>query len=98
MTMRTADALALVASIATRWGENAEEGLTTRVQAATTDAECATVAEASGAELEEVTELRDLWRAQETVKALLEQQGCEGFDAGARDGMLTTLCDIIVFG
>jgi hypothetical protein len=41
------------------------------------------------------------WRARnalEVIKALLEQKGCEHFDSAVRDGKLTTLCDLIVFG
>ena len=41
------------------------------------------------------------WRARnalEVIEALLAQRGCEHFDSEVRDGKLTTLCDLIVFG
>jgi hypothetical protein len=60
-------ALAHVIDLATRFGENAEEGFAQRVRATDSDSECARIADASGAELEEVTLIRDLWRAVEIL-------------------------------
>lgn len=33
-----------------------------------------------------------------TLHAILIQQGCEEHDPGVRDGMLTTLMDLVIFG
>ena len=33
-----------------------------------------------------------------TVEAVLAQRGCESFDPAVKDGKLTTLCDVAVFG
>ena len=62
-------ALAHVIDVATRFGENAEEGFAQRVRATDSDSQCAAIAEASGAELEEVTLIRDLWRSVELLQS-----------------------------
>jgi hypothetical protein len=35
---------------------------------------------------------------QHTIGCLLAQQGCEDFDPAVKDGTLTSLCEIIMFG
>lgn len=32
------------------------------------------------------------------IAAMIQQQGCEEHDASCRDGRLTSLCDVIMFG
>jgi len=71
--MTTKQALSIVIDIASRWGENTEEGFSTRIQPEMTDADCKEIAEASGEELDNVLEVRDLWRA---IKSL--QPGAAG--------------------
>jgi hypothetical protein len=97
-SMSAADAIAAVLDKASRWGENTEEGFSTRVTEETTDEQCAEIAEASEVELEEVVEVRDLWRAAATLQAIADQQGCEHFDPAVKDGKLTSLIDVVVFG
>ena len=61
-------ALAHVLDIASRFGENVEEGFAQRVQASDSDEVCAYNADQSGADLEEVILVRDLWRAVEVLQ------------------------------
>lgn len=40
-----------------------------------------------------------LWRlALDVIEAIRDQRGCEHFDPAVRDGRLTTLIDVIMFG
>jgi len=104
--MSMSEALGIVADIASRWGENQEEGFN-RVQADATDDECKQIAAENEFEADEVLEVRNLWRAIDVVKMLLEQRGCEGWqwmdaieqhNPHNRSGKLTDMCDVIVFG
>lgn len=70
--MTEQEALAILLDIASRWGENAEEGFARRVTVDDTDQKCQDNADLSGAMLDEVTEVRDLWRA---VKLLAPTKG-----------------------
>lgn len=65
--MTKEEAIAIVCSIAARFGENAEEGFSTRIEASMTDEQCKVIADNSGAEEDEVKEIRDLWRACELL-------------------------------
>lgn len=60
-------ALEIVIDIAARWGENTEEGFARRVLAEDDDATCEKLADDSMVEVEDVTELRNLWRAIEAL-------------------------------
>lgn len=46
----------------------------------------------------ETTKSPSLLRAMSTVKAIIDQRGCEHFDDCMEDGQLTTLIDVIMFG
>jgi hypothetical protein len=51
--------------------------------------------------IETDTDTDNGWRAKqalEVIEALIAQRGCEHFDSAVKDGRLTTLCDVIVFG
>ena len=97
-SMNAAEALTVVMDIACRWGENMEEGFSERVTASTPDEELVERSENADEDLEELTEVRNLWRAIETLEAVVKQQGCEGFDPAVKDGKLTSLIDVVVFG
>jgi hypothetical protein len=97
-TMTTERALEIVADIASRWGENQEEGFSRRLLATDTDEDAKTAAEDGGNEPEDGIEVRDLWRAIEQVQAILKQRGCEHFDPAIDDGKLTSLCDLVIYG
>jgi hypothetical protein len=66
--MTREQAIAIVVGIAATWGENAEEAFG-RVLAGDSDEQCAAIAQSSGAELDEVKTVRDLWRAIELLNA-----------------------------
>jgi len=97
-SMNAAEAIATVCDLASRWGENTEEGFAERVTEKMTDEQCAALAVRSEVDLEEVLEVRNLWRAIETLQMVAAQRGCEHFDSSVNDGKLTTLMDVIVFG
>ena len=61
--MTDKEALATVVDIASRWGENQEEGYVRRLMPEDSDETCHEIAEQSGALDEDVIEVRDLWRA-----------------------------------
>jgi hypothetical protein len=60
------EAIAIVVDIASRWGENAEEDFRVRITAEMTDEQCE-AARTEWHDLEDVTEVRDLWRAIELL-------------------------------
>ncbi len=67
--MGLVQALEILTDIASRYGENAEEDFSQRLNAQSTDAEVKHVAENSeGYEVSDVTEIRDLWRAVEVAQ------------------------------
>lgn len=96
--MLSAQALDLLCDVASRWGENTEEGFPKRLTGETTDEEIATLAEGDADEIEEMTTVRDLWRAVAYVQDIIKQRGCEHFDPAVSNGKLTSLIDIIVLG
>jgi hypothetical protein len=96
--MSTAAALALVVDIASRWGENEEEGFSRRLTDEDTDEDARAVADDGGADPDDGIEVRDLWRAIKTLQRIVNQKGCEHFDPAVKDGALTTLIDVIVVG
>jgi len=61
--MTRQEALVHVLAIASTWAENAEEAFARRVNPDDTDDQCQANADAGCALLEEVIEVRDLWRA-----------------------------------
>jgi hypothetical protein len=40
----------------------------------------------------------DARRAIETIKAMIAQRGCDEFGVGGEDDLLTTMCDVIIYG
>jgi hypothetical protein len=66
--MNQQNAITHVLDIASRWGENAEEAFARRVKVQDTIEDCTENAKLSGAELFEVVEVRDLWRAIEALQ------------------------------
>lgn len=83
-----AEALAHVLDIASRWGENAEEGFKARVTAEHTDEECAALAD-DVSEPDDVIEVRDLWLA---IKMLSARESTRRFEARAKDKCGTHRC------
>ena len=61
--MTHAEAIAIVLDFACRYGENAEEGFSSRVNADMDDAACLRIAMLGLNDADEVREIRDLWRA-----------------------------------
>jgi hypothetical protein len=99
-TMNTAKALAIVCDMASRYGENYEEGFSRRITADDSDEACQAVVDQCAGEydLDDVLEIRDLWRAINTLQMVQAQEGCEHFDKAVTDGKLTSLVDVVVFG
>jgi len=67
------EALPILIDMASRYGENFEEGFTRRVTADTTDEECATIA-GDDYGTDEVIEIRDLWRAIKVANAAIAKE------------------------
>jgi hypothetical protein len=67
--MTDKEAIDILLDIASRWGENVEEGFANRVNATDSDETCKLNATKSEVELEEVIEVRNLWRACEIMNA-----------------------------
>jgi len=80
--MTRADAIALVTAIAERWGENAEEAFARRIEAFDSDEQCQQIAAASDATVEEVVEVRDLWRAVALLNSPEASTTCQHRDDG----------------
>lgn len=68
-TMTKAQAIAIVCDIASRFGENAEEGFSRRLTPEDSDADAQAAADAGGSEPEDGIEIRDLWRAIQLLQA-----------------------------
>ena len=67
MTLRTA--IEILIDMASRYGENTEEGFCRRVKASDGDADCAQIFAKSenGYAINDIIEIRDLWRAIEVA-------------------------------
>jgi len=63
--MTKEEAITIVCDIATRWGENLEEDFPSRINATMSDVECEAIAarSASSYHVDDIIEVRDLWRA-----------------------------------
>jgi hypothetical protein len=61
--MTRKEAIAIIVSLASNWGENAEEAFTRRIVPEDDDTACVEIANKSGCEPDEVIQVRDLWRA-----------------------------------
>jgi hypothetical protein len=69
--MTREQAISIVCDIASRWGENTEEGFPRRLQATDTDAALKEMTGDTGGEyyeLEDLQEVRDLWQAIELLQ------------------------------
>jgi len=66
------EAIALLMDIASRWGENAEEDFVRRIKPDDTDEECERIAIDGGNDVEDVLEMRDLWRSVRLMAKELE--------------------------
>jgi hypothetical protein len=95
MTMTTKQALEILSDMASRFGENAEEGFARRVTSNDSDESCQENADKSDNDVSDVIEIRDLWRAIDRVQQILKQKS---FDPAITDGNLTSLCDLVIDG
>jgi hypothetical protein len=100
--MMTEEALETAMDIASRWGENAEERFTSRLQPDMTDEQVEEIVrmpdgEVDKFDLEDAVTIRNLWRALDVLGRVRGQKDCEHFDPACTDGKLTTLCDVVVF-
>jgi hypothetical protein len=66
--MTFAEAVQVLVDMASRWGENAEEAFPRRIEAEDNEAECARLADGDEDLLQDIGEVRDLWRAIEIVR------------------------------
>jgi hypothetical protein len=95
--MNTKQAIETLLSQATAYVETQAAGLRHRdeVVADTPDEKLAWWSDANTNERERYEQLRDYERAIGVAQAILEQRGCEHFDA-ACDGSLTDFIDIVI--
>lgn len=68
--MTRKEATAICVSLASRWGENAEEDFTRRVTPEDDDTACVEIANKSGHEPDDVIEVRNLWRACKVLQSM----------------------------
>ena len=74
MTMTKQRALEIVIALASRWGENAEESFSRRIQASDTDEQLAEIVRRSygkDSTLGLASDIRDLWRAVDVLNGML---------------------------